>query len=206
MVKAIVFDFWGTLVDNGTYSPLRQTYNLLRARMQFSEFVQIFEKTVMTKPFDEQAKAFEEACNSLGVPVKSFIIDKLIGLWNKNRMMAQLYPETPAVLQALKDKKYKLYLVSNTDNLIQQVIERFDLAKYFDGMFLSYETGLLKTDKELMETILKKSKAKKEDILVVGYSVETDMLCAENAGVKSVLVDRKGTREYKLKISSLSEI
>ncbi len=206
MAKVILFDFWGTLVDNGTYSPLRQSYALLRARMEFSEFVHVFEKTMMTTKFDEQAQGFGAVCDALGIPQKSFVIDKLIGLWNKNRMMAKLYPETISVLEALKAKKYKLAIVSNTDSLIQQVIERFELDKYFDQMFLSYETGMLKTDEELMPIILKKMKAKKEDVLMVGDSVETDMLCAENAEIKGVLVDRKGTREYKLKIPNLSEV
>mgnify|MGYP001567253348 CR=1 FL=1 len=106
MAKVILFDFWGTLVDNGTYSPLRQSYDILRPRMNFSEFVQAFEKAFMTKKFDEQAKGFAEVCDAIELPQKSFIIDKLIGLWNKNRMLAKLYPETISVLQALKDKKY----------------------------------------------------------------------------------------------------
>ena len=149
MAKAIIFDFWGTIVDNGTYSPLRQSYSILRPQMNFSEFVQKFEQALMTQTFDEQAKGFTAVCEALEVPPKPFIIDKLIGLWNKNRMMAKLYPETISILQALKDKKYKLCLLSNTDSLITQVIERFDLAKYFDEKFLSYETGMLKTDEEL---------------------------------------------------------
>ena len=206
MIKAILFDFWGTIVDNGTYSPLRQSYAILRPRMEFSEFVQIFEKTMMTKTFEEQAQGFAEVCDALGIPQKSFVIDKLIGLWNKNRMMAKLYPETASVLEALKNKKYKLCVISNTDRLIQQVIERFELAKYFDQMFLSYETGMLKTDEEFMTAVLKKLKLKKDDVIIVGDSVETDMLCAENAGIKGVLVDRKGTREYKLKIPNLTEV
>lgn len=206
MVKVILFDFWGTLVDNGTYSPLRQSYAILRPRMEFSEFVQIFEKTIMTRKFDEQAKGFEAICDALGLPSKPFIIDKLIGLWNKNRLLAKLYPETMDVIAALKKKKYKLAIVSNTDSLIQQVIERLELDKYFDEMFLSYETELLKTEKELMEIILKKMKAKKEDVVMVGDSVETDMVCAENAGIKGILVDRKGTREYKIKIKDLTEL
>lgn len=205
MVKAILFDFWGTLVDNGTYSPLRQSYGILRARMSFSDFVQAFEKAFMTKKFDEQSQGFAEACNALGIPVKSFVTDKLIGLWNKNRMLAKLYPETIDVLAALKEK-YQLCLVSNTDALIQQVIERLDLAKYFDKTFFSFETGLLKTDKELIDSVVKKLKLKKEDLVMVGDSIETDIAFAENAGIKAVLVDRKGNREYKLKIKDLTEL
>ena len=133
MTKAILFDFWGTLVDNGTYSPLRQSYSILRPRMEFSAFVEHFERTFMTKKFDEQIQGFAEVCIALNIPAKEFIIDKLIGIWNKNRMLAKPYPETITVLQELKQKKYKLGLVSNTDQHIHQVLERLDLAQYFDA-------------------------------------------------------------------------
>lgn len=206
MAKAIIFDFWGTIVDNGTYSPLRQSYGILRPRMDFSQFVQKFEQALMTQTFDEQAKGFTAVCEALEVPPKPFIIDKLIGLWNKNRMMAKVYPETASVLQALKDKKYKLCLLSNTDSLITQVIERFDLAKYFDEKFLSYETGMLKTDEELPAKIIRTLKVKKEDLVIVGDSIETDIEFAEKTGIKGILVDRKGTREYKNKIKDLTEL
>src|SRR3989344_3533256 len=115
MTKAILFDFWGTLVENGTYSPLRQSYALLRPRMPFGEFAETFEKAFMTKKFDEQTQGFNAVCEALQIPAKPFIIDKLIGLWNKNRMLAKLYPETTKVLEELKKKGYKLCLVSNTD-------------------------------------------------------------------------------------------
>ena len=206
MAKAILFDFWGTLVDNGTYSPLRQSYNILRARMPFSEFVQKFEGAFMTKKFEEQAQGFSEACDALGIPVKSFVIDKLIGLWNKNRMLAKLYPETVQVLEELKGKKYKLAIISNTDQLITQVIEKFSIAKYFDETFFSCEMGLLKTDKKMFEQAIKKLGVKKDDVVVVGDSIETDIVGAESAGLKAVLVDRKDNREYKLKIKSLTDL
>lgn len=206
MTKAILFDFWGTLVENGTYSPLRQSYAVLRPRMEFGEFAEAFEKAFMTKKFDEQAQGFTEVCEALGMPAKSFIIDKLIGLWNKNRMLAKLYPETIKVLEDLKKKGYKLCLVSNTDALIQQILERFDLTKYFDAFIFSYEIGTLKTDPAFYETALKELKVKKNDALVVGDSVETDILGAEKAGIKAVLVDRKNKREYKQKIQNLEEL
>jgi len=206
MIKVVLFDFWGTLVDNGTYSPLRQTYAILRPNMPFGQFAEHFERAFMTKKFDEQAQGFTAVCDELGIPVKQFIIDKLIGLWNKNRMLAKPYPETIAVLTALKEKGYKLVLVSNTDQLIDQVIERLDLAKYFDAMIFSYETGTLKTDKAFIEAALKKVSAKKTEALLVGDSVETDMVGAENAGIKAVLIDRKNKREHDPKIATLEEL
>ena len=94
MLKAIVFDLWGTVVENGTYSPLRQSYSVLHPRMAFSQFVQIFEKVFMTKSFDDQAEGFRAVCEALNVPPKPlpFILERLVGGWNKNRKFAKSYP------------------------------------------------------------------------------------------------------------------
>ena len=58
----------------------------------------------------------------------------------------------------------------------------------------------------MFEQALKKLGVKKDDAIMVGDSIDTDMVGAEAAGIKAVLVDRKNNRDYKLKISSLTEI
>lgn len=206
MVKAVFFDFWGTLVENGTYSPLKQSYNILRVRMPFGEFVEKFEQSVMTKKFADQTAAFTEACLVFGVPTYPIVIEKLIGVWNKNRLLAKLYPDTLEALKLLKEKKIKLAVVSNApQNNVEQVIERFDIKDYFDGVFISANEGVLKTD-GLFDTALKKLKIKKADALAVGDTIETDIKGAEDAGISAYLIDRKGKREFAKKITDLNEI
>ncbi len=208
MVKAVLFDFWGTLAENGTYSPLRQTYNILRVRMKFSDFVIKTESVLMTKPYEDQTSAFTAVCQAFNIEPKPFIIDKLIGVWNKNKLLSQLYPDTIQVLEELKKAKYKLAIVSNCpNNSVEPVIEKFGLGKYFDAVLLSWETGYLKTDKELFALAMKKLKVKKkEDVLMVGDSIPTDIEGAKNAGINAILVDRKGTREWPEKIKDLTEL
>lgn len=207
MAKAVLFDFWGTLVENGTYSPLRQTYNILRPKMKFSEFVIKTEKVLMTKPYADQATAFTEVCNALNVQPKKYLIDKLIGVWNKNKLLAKIYPDTIPMLEELKKEGYKLAIVSNSpNNNVEQVMDKFELGKYFDAVMLSWQEGCLKTDKELFEKTLKKLKVKKENALMVGDSVPTDIEGAKNAGINAILLDRKGKKEWPEKIKNLKEL
>lgn len=207
MAKAILFDFWGTLVENGTYSPLRQTYNILRIRMKFSEFVIKTEQVLMTKQYEDQTAAFTEVCKAFNLEPKQFIIDKLIGVWNKNKLLAHPYPETIQVLEDLKKEGYKLAIISNSpNNNVEPVIEKLDMGKYFDAIMLSWEHGCLKTDKELFTKTLKKLKVKKDDALMVGDSIPTDIEGAKNAGIKAILVDRKDSKEWPEKIHDLIEL
>ena len=207
MIKAVLFDFWGTLVENGTYSPLRQTYNILRVRMSFSEFVRLFEAAVMTHNFEDQASAFAQAFEVFGLQPKDFLIEKLIGVWNSNKLLAKPYEETTRVLEMLKEKGIKIALISNTPtSSTETVLEKYDLAKYFDAIVLSHDTGYLKSDPQMFDLALEKLGVSKDEAIMVGDSVESDIAGAENAGIKGVLIDRKGTRDHEYKMGNLAEI
>ena len=205
--KAIFFDFWGTLVENGVRSPVKQVKWTLRLNeTEFSEYIVKFEETFMTKKFDELKQGFEEVIKVFGLRIPDFVTDKLIGMWNKNSILAQLYEETEQVLEELK-KDYKLILIANTDNFsVNSVLEKYDLKKYFDEISLSCDTGLLKSNKKSFGNILKKLKIKKSEAVMVGDSMESDVKSAENAGIRPILVDRRGTREFEDKISNLTEL
>lgn len=205
MVKALIFDFWGTIMENGTYSPLRQSYNILRPRMPFGRFVVIFEEEFMTRPFENQAEGFTAVCEALDISPDQKLIDELVGLWNKQRMLAKPFQDALEVLPKLK-KNYKIVLVSNTDALIDQVIEKHNLKQYFDLTVFSYITGTLKTDPAFFNEVLRKLKISKEDALVIGDSLETDIKGAQLAGIKSVLLDRKNSREFEPKIQTLTDL
>lgn len=206
MVKAVFFDFWGTLVENGTYSPLKQSFSILRVRMPFGQFAEQFERVLMTKKYEDQTTAFTAVCAAFNVRPIPIVIEKLIGVWNKNRLLATIYPDTIDTLKALKEKKVKLALISNAPtNSVEPVLERFQLNELFDGVFLSHDNEKLKTE-GLFEIALKKLKLKKENVISVGDTLETDIKGAEAAGIKAYLLDRKGRREYANKIITLTEI
>jgi HAD superfamily hydrolase (TIGR01549 family) len=206
-VKAIFFDFWGTLVENGVRSPVKQVKWILRLNeMDFSEYIVKFEEVFMTKEIESLKQGFEEVVKEFTTNAPDFLIEKLIGMWNKNSILAQPYEETIEVLESLK-QDYKLILISNTDNFsINSVLEKYDLKKYFDETALSCETGLLKSDKKAFENVLKKLKIKKGEAIMVGDSMESDVKSAENAGIRPILIDRRDRRDFEDKISSLREL
>ncbi len=206
-MKGIIFDFWGTLVENGTYSPMKQTYKMLRIRLPFSQFVVKFEKIFMTKTFQSKAESFKEVCKEFNLNCPDFVIDKLIGLWNKNMLLAQPYDETEEALKKLKEKGIKLAIATNNpDQTIELVLEKFNLKQYFDVILISCKEGKLKIDKEFYQKAAKKLGLKKEEVIIVGDSIPSDIKGAENAGIKSILVDRRNTRDFENKITDLKQL
>ncbi|MBU1202286.1 MAG: HAD family hydrolase [Nanoarchaeota archaeon] len=206
-IKAVFLDFWGTIVENGVFpSPVRQVHRMLRVQMPFSEYIERFEKAFMITKYDNLTEAFKAVTKEFSVNPPSFVYDNLIGMWNKNTFLSKPFPDTVSTLQDLK-KDYKLVLISNTDNLsVPQLLDKFDLRKYFDEIVLSCDVGMLKTDKKMFETALKKLKLKKTQVVMIGDSIPTDIEGAKKAGIRGILVDHRDRREYEDKIISLSEI
>ncbi len=206
MAKAILFDFWGTLVEQGVWSPIKQVKRILNVKLPFSEYVVRMQKVMMTKSFSSLTEAFEAVGKEFGITCDEEQLEELVGMWNKSWMLAKPYSDTTSVLQDLK-KEYKLALVANSDSFsVRKVLEKFDLEKYFDEVYISYEKGMIKTEKDFLQGVLDVLQVKPEECVFVGDSIQSDMDSAERAGIKGILVDRKGRREFPTKICRLGEI
>lgn len=206
MVKAILFDFWGTLAEQGVWSLIKQVKTVLEIDLPFSEYVVRMEKTLMTKEFPTLKEAFTELCQEFEIAPSPEKIEELIGLWNKSWMLAKPYPETIETLSRLREK-YRIILISNTDCFsINHVLEKFKLNILFDQIFFSYQLGMIKTDKLFLKTILKQLNLNSEDCLLVGDSIQSDIMAAKMVSLPAVLIDRRNTRDYQPKINNLSEL
>jgi HAD superfamily hydrolase (TIGR01509 family) len=206
MIKVILFDFWGTIVEQGVWSPIKQVRNILNIRMPFSEYVVRMEKAMMTKKFASLKDAFKALCEEFKVEPSEDKLDELVGLWNKNWMLAKPYVEIEALLKSLK-KKYKLILVSNAEAVgVENVLEKFNLQEVFDKSFLSYNLGCIKTDPKFLQKVISELGVEVKECLLVGDSIQSDMLPAKNCGMETVLIDRKNSREYPKKIKHLKEL
>jgi HAD superfamily hydrolase (TIGR01549 family) len=206
MVKAIIFDFWGTLVENGVWSPIKQVKNILGIRLPFPEYVVRMERAMMTSKFENLRTAFLAICKEFNLEVNENKIEQLVGIWNKSWMLAEPYQETIATLTKLREK-YQVILVSNTDNFsIEQVLEKYDLKELFDHIFLSYNLGVIKTDKNFFKQVLSELNLAVEDVVVVGDSIQSDIMAAKRMDMKAVLIDRRNSRDYHPKIKTLGEL
>lgn len=208
MTKAIIFDLWGTIIETGVVpSPSRQVKYFLRVQQSFPDFIVAFEHSFMTKKFNSLQEAFGNVVKDFNLRIPDFVYDKLVGTWNKNAILSKMYPETLEVLQELKNRGYKLYLLSNTDQFsFEQINIKFKLNDLFDKVYPSYETGLLKANPESYKKILNENGLKAEDVIMIGDSVDSDIKSAERAGIKGILVDRNDTREADEKVTSLSQL
>ncbi len=207
MKQVIIFDFWGTLVEQGVYSPFKQARRILDLEdMPYPLFVLKFERALMTRRFESLQEAFTHVCKEFEVEPLPGVVDELIGLWNKNWLLAQPYAEVIEVLLELK-KEHTLVLVANTDNFsVDRVLDKFALRALFDSVRLSYAEGVLKTDPEFYHKLFEVCEVSPEKCVAVGDSVESDVAAAENAGVQAILIDRQNRRDFPNRIVNLKEM
>lgn len=208
MKKAVIFDFWGTIVEIGVHpSPIRQIKSILNIDIPFSSYIITFEEVFMKQSYKNLFEAFTEVCKAFHVEPKKELLEELVGLWNKNKLLAKPFPETIEVLEELKEKGYKIVLLSNSDCFsIEELMEKYDLTKYFDTMILSYQVHMLKNNPRIFHNLISEMKISQEEAVMVGDSIESDIIGAKKAGVDAVLVDRTGTRDFKPKIKDLKEL
>mgnify|MGYP002511802949 FL=1 len=114
--------------------------------------------------------------------------------------LVKLFPGTVEMLQAVKDAGYKVCVVtSRTRETTLYYMNQFGIAHYFDDLVSCDDTTIHKPNPEPALMGLDKVNAKPEEAVMVGDS-PYDMLCANNAGVKTVLVEwRAKGNEDKLK-------
>ena len=101
-----------------------------------------------------------------------------------------LFPDTIEVLDYLTDKGYQLHLITNGFEHTQHCkLKNSGIDKYFREVITSEGSNSLKPKKEIFEYALTRSKAGVENSIMIGDSLEVDILGALNAGIDQVFVN-----------------
>jgi putative hydrolase of the HAD superfamily len=117
---------------------------------------------------------------------KEMSVDYLDILPNKNN----LFPYTIEILDYLKNKDYKMHLITNGFESVQfKKIENSNIAPYFKEVITSEASNSLKPNKEIFEYALQKSNAKLEESIMIGDNQSADIQGAINIGMDSVFVN-----------------
>lgn len=108
-----------------------------------------------------------------------------------------VYEETFEVLDQLKEK-YDLVLLTNGSPSLQQTKLTItpEIAPYFSHIIVSGAFGKGKPDPSIFEHVLEKSGVSREEALMVGDNLMTDILGASRVGIRSVWINRENTPEH----------
>jgi len=104
-----------------------------------------------------------------------------------------LFPYAKEILAYLTEKKYSLHLITNGFEKTQHFkLKNSGLDVYFNEVITSEGSNSLKPNKEIFEFAFRKTGADKKESIMIGDSVEVDILGAINAGIDQVYVNHLG--------------
>ena len=104
------------------------------------------------------------------------------------------------ILNYLKEKKYKLFIITNGFTEVQhQKLTKSGIKNYFDKIFISEEIKSPKPSNEIFEYAIKSSNAKKAKSLMIGDDWDSDICGAVNYGIDAVFFAKNSKNNIELK-------
>lgn len=109
-----------------------------------------------------------------------------------------LFPYTIEILDYLTEKNYQLHLITNGFEKTQHgKLKSSGLDKYFIKVITSEGSNSLKPHKEIFDYAFRKTGASPAESIMIGDTIEVDILGAVNAGIDQVHVNHL-TKEVEL--------
>lgn len=98
-----------------------------------------------------------------------------------------LFPHVHETLSYLREKRYKLFIITNGFQISSEIkMSNTGLRDYFDNVFVSEILGISKPDKSIFKHALATAGTTRHKSLMIGDSLEADIVGAANAGMDTV--------------------
>lgn len=121
---------------------------------------------------------------------------------------SHLFEGTHSLLAYLKNK-FKLHIITNGFESVQHhKIANSGLAPYFDQVFTAEKVGFKKPDSRIFKTALESTKTPPEQALMIGDSLEADILGALDNGMQAIHFNshKEDQHDHCVIVNSLKEI
>ena len=194
-VKAIIFDAYGTLFD--VNSAAEKCKDKIGDKWEgFANFWRTtqLEYTWLRSLMKRHKDFWQVTEDSLDKSMNAFKIDKSM----KNELLnlykvLKTFPEVKDVLNKLKEKNYRLAILSNgTPALLNELVKSNNLDNIFDDIFSIEEVGIYKPDAKVYDMPIKKYKIQKEEVVFLSANT-WDISGGGNYGYSSIWVNRNNS-------------
>lgn len=180
-INTILFDFDGTVMNTNDViiNSWQHTFQTLENRKEdVKKIIRTFGEPLAIT----MEKLFPEVPTHEAVDIyRSYHRDNFGDL-------ITLFPGMKELLQELKERNYKTAMVtSRLRNTTRQGLEKYEIMDYFDAVVTADDTDKHKPDPTPINIALEMLDSAPEGSIMLGDTM-FDILCAKNAGVKSVLV------------------
>ena len=213
-IKAIVFDAYGTLFD--VNSAAEKCKGKIGDKWEgFANFWRTtqLEYTWLRSLMKRHKDFWQVTEDSLDKSMKAFKIDRSMKkeLLNLYKVLSP-YPEVKEVLKKLKEKEYRLAILSNgTPALLNELVKNSNLENIFYDIFSIEEVGIYKPDIKVYDMPVKKYQITADKVAFLSANT-WDVSGGGNYGYKAIWVNRNNNifdnLDYKPKneINNLTQL
>ena len=207
-IKAIIFDAYGTLFD--VNSAAEKCKNKIGDKWEpFANFWRTtqLEYTWLRSLMKRHKDFWQITEDSLDKSMMVFNIDpKMKGeLLNLYKVLSP-FQEVPETLKTLKEKKFKLAILSNgTPSLLNELVKSNNLNNLFDDLFSIEQIGIYKPSSKVYDIPIKKYQIEKNEIAFLSANT-WDVSGGGNYGYKSIWVNRSNNIFDNLDYKPIHEI
>ena len=191
-VKAIIFDAYGTLFD--VNSAAEKCKDKIGDKWEgFANFWRTtqLEYTWLRSLMDRHKDFWQITEDSLDKSITVFNIDPSMRneLLNLYKILSP-YKEVPETLKTLKEKKFKLAILSNgTPSLLDELVKSNHLDNLFDDIFSIEQVGVYKPSSRVYDMPIKKYNINKSEVAFLSANT-WDVSGGGNYGYQSIWVNR----------------
>ena len=191
-IKAIIFDAYGTLFD--VNSAAEKCKNKIGEKWEdFANHWRTtqLEYTWLRSLMNRHKDFWQVTEDSLKKSMEAYKIENSMrnDLLNLYKVLSP-FEEVLETLKSLKEKKYKLAILSNgTPELLNELVKTNNLESFFDDIFSIEEVGVYKPDTKVYDIPIKKYGIKKSEVIFLSSNT-WDVSGGGNYGYQSIWVNR----------------
>jgi len=213
-VKAIFFDFGGTLMDAESdiiahiniMKDISQKYNLSASPEEMADKYNsfIFTKKMTLLDSDSSKKSFSPLRESTLRAVRKILFyyhiepsDEDMNWFSKvylknHKKYLKLFPETLDVIQKIRNiDSIHIGIISDIDTDFQKFqFDAFGINPLFDSITTSEEVQSYKPGKYIFNVALKKADCRGTESIMIGDSYEKDIIGGKNMGMTTIWINK----------------
>jgi len=212
-IRAVLFDFGGTLYDYATLEPAEREslvelthwagVNAEPRAIQLAHrdaMRRVF-RQYLTRRFYLHRDLFRDAVvgmlNALGAHVDDDTLDRYRERqWQRHARDFTLREGVVETLEELRTRGLHLGIVSNIDDdQLTHLMALSELEPYFDSILSSEQAQSCKPDPAIFTEAIRRAGCRPDEALFVGDTLAQDIAGANQAGLRSVLLWHRADRE-----------
>ncbi|MBU4269306.1 HAD family phosphatase [Candidatus Dependentiae bacterium] len=180
--KNIIFDFGGVLTE----FPLQKIFQDIFVQGEEVMSMELWQELFWCDSFAELQRGNITAAQALKTLPKKYNQDQVIKFFYSLPAYLTPVPQVINLVKLLKEKGYKLFLLSNSASDIDFDKTEYGFLKLFDGLIYSHIVHAIKPDPEIYHILFDTYKIKAEECLFID-DFEKNIIGAKAVGMDGII-------------------